>query len=410
MHTAPATRRRRATLPSAPAFILAAVIVGLGLFASVTPSPLYPTYRELWNLSPLTLTLVYASYAIGVLVALLVAGTASDRLGRRPVLLVAITGLAVATVLSAIAPSVGWLFLARAVQGVATGLALSAAGAALLELHPRRDPSAAGLANSVASTAGIALGALVASLLVESQRAPLVLPYLAQLALLVVVAAGVVAMPETVAPRSGPRWRIQRPTVPAAVRRPFAIAALAVTASWSLGGLFLSLGPALGARLFETTDVVVSTAAIVAQASAATLSQLLFRRLAPRRATAIGSAALAVGVALIVFAAAIGSGAMFLIGAAASGVGFGMGFLGGLRLLSGAIPAAHRAGVMAAFYLVAYLALSVPAVLAGLLVAPLGLELTFEALGTAIAVVAVVTAVVAVRRRPTAPAPAPAPA
>src|SRR4026208_1205295 len=71
----------------------AALVVGLGLFASVTPSPLYRSYSVLWHFSPLTLTLIYATYAFGVLASLLLAGGVSDEVGRRPVLLVALATL-----------------------------------------------------------------------------------------------------------------------------------------------------------------------------------------------------------------------------------------------------------------------------------------------------------------------------
>ena len=137
---APVPPRRR-TLPPRLAFTLAAAIVGLGLLASVTPSPLYQAYSAEWHLPPLTLTLVYATYAIGVLVTLLVAGSVSDDVGRRPVLLVALAALMVSTIVFVVASSVAWLFVARGLQGLATGAAISAASAALLDLHPRRDPA-----------------------------------------------------------------------------------------------------------------------------------------------------------------------------------------------------------------------------------------------------------------------------
>ena len=82
------------------------------------------------------------------------------------------------------------------------------------------------------------------------------------------------------------------------------------------------------------------------------------------------------------------------------GAGFGVAFLGGLRTLSAAIPPEHRGAVMSAFYIVAYLSISVPAILAGVLVTPLGLEPTFEIFGSAIAAVALVVAAEAWRSRP----------
>src|SRR5882757_4537154 len=134
-----ATTRSNALLPPARrtlsprlAYALAGAIIGLALFASGTPSPLYGTYRELWGFSPLVLTLVYGTYAFGVLASLILAGRLSDEVGRRPVLLVALGGLMVTSVVFMLADSVVWLFVARGLQGVATGLALGAASAAML--------------------------------------------------------------------------------------------------------------------------------------------------------------------------------------------------------------------------------------------------------------------------------------
>jgi len=103
---------------------------------------------------------------------------------------------------------------------------------------------------------------------------------------------------------------------------------------------------------------------------------------------------------LIALAASEQAAAPLLIGSAVGGAGFGVAFLGGLRNLSAAIPADHRAGVMSAFFLVAYAALSIPAVLAGLAVTPLGLETTFEIFGAVVAALALLVAFQAWRTRP----------
>ena len=99
---------------------LVAGVIALSLIASGTPSPLYESYRELWGFSPVVLTLIYATYAFGVLAALLLAGSVSDRVGRRPVLLVALAVLMGTTIIFMSAGSVAWLFVARGIQGVAT--------------------------------------------------------------------------------------------------------------------------------------------------------------------------------------------------------------------------------------------------------------------------------------------------
>src|SRR5215218_11033790 len=118
----PAPDAVRRTLSPPVAYALVTTVVGLALFASITPSPLYGTYRELWGFSPLVLTLVYGTYAFGVLASLILAGRLSDEVGRRPVLLVALGGLMVTSVVFMLADSVVWLFVARGLQGIATGL------------------------------------------------------------------------------------------------------------------------------------------------------------------------------------------------------------------------------------------------------------------------------------------------
>jgi MFS family permease len=394
---APTSRR---TLSPPLAYGLVASVVGLALFASITPSPLYGTYRELWGFSPLVLTLVYATYAFGVLTTLILAGRLSDEVGRRPVLVVSLGTLMFTTVVFMAAGSVEWLFVARALQGLATGLALGAASAAMLDLHPRRDPAAVGLANGVLSAGGLGLGMLASSALVELLPAPRVLPYVLLLVLFAIAFAGALLLPEPVAERTRPRLTPQRPSVPPPARRAFLLAALAVISSWSIGGVFFSLGPQLSAELFGSTDHLVAGIGVFVLAGAGSLAQLAFGRSVPWVGAAGGSVALALGMALLVVAVAAGSPALYVAGSLIGGAGFGVAFLGALRALSAVIPPDHRAAVMSAFYVVAYGALSLPAILAGLLVTPLGLDATFEWFGGAVAVLALVVAFEAWRTRP----------
>ena len=398
----PAPRPVRRTLSPPLAYGLVTAVIGLALFASITPSPLYGTYRELWGFSPLVLTLVYGVYAFGVLTTLILAGRVSDDVGRRPVLLVSLGTLMVTTLVFMAADSVAWLFVARALQGLATGLALGAASAAMLDLHPRRDPAGVGLANGVVSAGGLGAGMLASSAIVEVLPAPRVLPYVLLLVLFAVAFAGALLMPEPVRDRARPRLTPQWPSVPPPVRRAFLLAALAVISSWSIGGLFFSLGPALSAGLFGSTDHLVAGVGVFVLAGAATLAQLAFGRFAPWAGAVGGSIALAVGMLVIVLAVSVGSGALYLVGSAIGGAGFGVAFLGALRALSAVIPPEHRGAVMSAFYVVAYGALSLPAILAGLLVTPLGLRPTFEVFGSAVAALALVVAFEAWRTRPQA--------
>lgn len=396
------------TLSQPLAYALSAAIIGAALFASATPSPLYQTYARLWGFSSALLTLVYATYAVGVLAALLLAGRASDVAGRRPVLAIALSALLAATVLYMVAESVAWLFAARAVQGLATGLALGTASAALLDFHPRQDPEGVGLTNGVVSAAGLGLGALASSAVVQLLPAPRVLPYVVVFILFAVALVGVILMPEPVASRSRLRLAPERPHVPSSVRQPFVLAALAVISAYSIGGLFFALGPELSARVFESGNHLVTGISLFLLAGVGAVAQLIYGRRAAWLGAAAGSVALALGVALIALSAAEDSAAALIVGSVVGGAGFGLALLGSLRALSAQIPPAHRAGVMSAFFLAAYAAISIPAVLAGLMAGPLGLQPTFEILGCMVAALALVVAARAWRTRPVTCAATPA--
>jgi MFS family permease len=390
----------RTTLSPRIAYPIAAALIGLALYASGTPSPIYGVYAQVWGLSPAVLTLVYAVYAFGVLTTLVLAGRISDDVGRRPVLLTAIGTIALMTIPFMLARSVAWLLVARAIQGLATGAVMSTASAAMLDLHPRRDPAGVGRANGIVSNVGIGLGVLVSSALVQLAPAPRVLPYAAMLLLVILGWLGVFFMPEPVKDRKRLRLTVERPSVPPVVRRQFLLAALAAIASWSIGGLFLSLGPDLTSAILQNNNVLLSGLPIIVLAGVGALSQVFFGHIAAWKAASRGSIALALGVVSIVGAAAAGSSVLLFAGSAVAGLGFGLAFTGGLRALTAVIPGEHRAAVMAAFYAVAYTAISVPAVAAGFLTEPLGLNTTFEVFGSIVAAVALVVAVEAWRQRP----------
>ncbi|WP_195909081.1 MFS transporter [Microlunatus sp. Gsoil 973] len=122
------------------AFIVVATVLAAFLAGASAPSPLYGVYARTWGFSPVTVTAVFAIYAIALLGTLLVSGTLSDALGRRPVILMALGLQSLAMALFLLASGVAWLYLARITQGVATGLVTAAVSAALLDLQPADRP------------------------------------------------------------------------------------------------------------------------------------------------------------------------------------------------------------------------------------------------------------------------------
>lgn len=401
------SERSARRLGRAGAFRVVALVQGVAMLASGLPSPLYGIYQDEWGFSTLLLTLVFAVYCLGVLTSLLLAGRLSDEIGRRPVLIVAVAGLVASTLLFLAAQSVGWLLLARTLQGLATGAALAAAGAALLDFHADGDAEHAGFVNGIVSGFGMASGVLLAAVLSQYAPEPLLLPFAILLALLTVVLLLVLALPEPVVRVPHPRLRPARPRVPREMRAAFLLASLGVIASWSVMGVVLALGPKLSAELLETDNHLASGVMVVVMVLAGTLASLPARRVEVRRATAGGSLVLGVGMLLEAASLSTGSAALFVGGGALVGVGFGFAFLGALRSLTHAVPERHRAEVMAAFYLVAYGANALPALAAGMAIADLHLYPTFRLFAVAVALVALGAAVVA---RVTRPAPYPEPA
>jgi MFS family permease len=392
----------RRTLSASAAYVVAAFTVGLTQFASVVPSPLYHSYAALWGFSATTLTLIYATYAAGILAVLLLAGRVSDEVGRRPVLLTALGTLAVAAVVFYFADGPAWLFAGRLLQGFGVGAGLGTASAAVLDFNPRPDASSVGIVTAVSASLGIAVGLLMSAVAVQFGPAPLELPYVVLLALIAIATVGVWFMPEPVETRKRFHLTVAWPHVPTSVRRPFALASLAAVAAWSVGGLYFSLGPGLGAHVFGTTNVLVALSGIIVLSFVAPVAQVVFGRIPAWLSMTAGSVALAVATLSVVLATTERWSALYVAGSALGGAAWGLTFLGGLRSLAAVIPPEHRAGIYSAYYIVSYGALSVPAVLAGIAVDHFGLIPTFQVFGGAVASIAVVVAFVAWRTRPVA--------
>lgn len=395
--TAVAAAPRR--LAGTPAFAVVAAIIGLALAASAAPSPLYGVYQHDWQFSTITLTLVYAVYCIGVLGALLAAGSVSDDVGRRPVIVTALSGLVVSTIVFALAESVAWLFVARALQGISTGIALGSAGAALIDLHPAADPRRVGLVNGTVSGAGMGFGSIVSAALVQYGPAPKVIPFVLLGVLFAIALVGTLMLPEPIRDRSRPTLALQVPRIPPQIRSAFTLSALAVLASWSIGGIYLSLGPRLASEMLHTQNHLAGGIAIMALTIPGVVTQLLWHGVDPHRLASVGAAVLGAGMALIVVSLSTGSAVFFVLASAVTGAGWGVAFLGALRSLTAVIPPQHRAEVMSAFYVVAYASLAVPAIVAGFVVTHISLDDTFRIFGSLVVVLAAIVSVMAARVR-----------
>ena len=398
------TDRHRARLPGTPALVLLASLVVSLLAASGAPTPLYDVYQQRWGFSPVTTTVVFGVYALAVLASLLTLGRLSDYVGRRPVLLAALAVQAASLAMFATADGVGGLMLARVIQGLATGAAIGAIGAAMLDIDRERGA----LANALSPGLGTGSGALLSALLVRYLPAPTHLVYLVLIAVIAAQAVGVALLRETVtASRVPASALVPDVRLPRSVRGPVLAVTPVLFAVWALAGLYGALGPALVAALTGSSSVVLGGLSLTVLTATAASSVYLLRNVPARTVMVTGIAALVAGVAITLVALGTGSAALFFVGTAVSGVGFGSGFQGGIRTVVPAAAPHERAGVLSLLFTVSYLGMGVPAVAAGFL-AVHGAGLTGAARDYGVAVIvlaALALAALSCTRRPQAGPP-----
>ena len=388
-------------LSPAVAFYLQASITVSFLAGSSAPTPLYPLYQAQWGFSPITVTVVFGIYALALLSALLVAGRLSDHVGRRPVLVVAAVVQVAAMLAFATADGLSGLLIARVIQGLSTGAALAAVGAGMLDL----DKTRGAVANAVAPPLGTAIGGIIAGLMVHYLPAPTHLIYLVLGVIFIVQAIGIVLMPESISPQSGaiaslkPQFRL-----PVATREPMLLAVPVLVAASALTGFYASLVPALIHGILGLDSSLLGGGALFVLAGSGAIAVLLLQHQEPRTMMWFGASALLAGVAVALTALSYHSAIAFFLGTAVAGLGFGAGFQGAIRTVVPFAAPHERAGVLSVIFVVSYLAMGVPAVIAGYLVAQQGNILaTARGFGVVVMILAAVAVLGAATKRPPRP-------
>ncbi|MEV5533955.1 MFS transporter [Streptomyces prunicolor] len=350
--------------PKVAFYVLASIVVSF-LAASSAPTPLYATYQAEWGFTPITTTIVFGVYAIAVLAGLLVLGKLSDHVGRRPVLITAIAAQAAAMLVFSTASGVDTLLIARVIQGLSTGAALGAVGAAMVDINRPRGT----VANAFTPGLGTALGSLVSGFVVQYLPAPTHLIYLGLLAVFAAQAIALTLIDETVSRRPGAlATLVPDIRLPRSVRAAVTAAAPVLFAVWALAGFYGSLGPALVRTLVGSRSAVYGGLGLFVLAGIASLSALALHKTRATTVMYTGIAALVAGVAITLLSIRLEWPTLFFIGTAVAGVGFGSGFQGGIRTVMPQAKSHESAGVLSLLFVVSYLGLGVPSVGAGLLV------------------------------------------
>jgi predicted MFS family arabinose efflux permease len=351
------------TLSKNHAFWLVAYTLFILLVGATIPTPLYPIYQDRFGFSVGVLTVVFALYMVTALFSLIFVGPLSDRVGRRRVLLPALGLAAMGSVVFLLAQDVGWLLVARGLQGLGVGAALGTAVATLTEFEPTGDHGRAARVGATAAVVGLATGPVASGAFAEYAPWPTVLVFVVHLGLLLPSFLGIWAMPETVkeAALGVASPPLKHLSVPQGIRRPFALAAVVAFGAFSVVALYMSLGPSVAEALLLVDSRMAAGVVVFALMGTSAVGQLGFRGWPIRRALVVGPVLLAAGLSLIVIALFLESVLLFVVGTLVSGLGHGLAFLGSQQLVDWVAPERSRGAIFSAFYVFIYLGAVLPA-------------------------------------------------
>lgn len=373
--------RRRSFAFAALAYAFAAVMVGTTL-----PTPLYALYAEQMHFSVVTTTVIFAVYALGVLGALVLFGRWSDAVGRRPVLLAGLVFSIASAVVFLTADSVALLLVGRLLSGLSAGLFTGTATAAVVEALPETQRERASMVATIANIGGLGIGPVLAGVLAQYVPHPLTLPFAVHIGLAALAVVAVLIAPETSA-RTG-RIGLQRLAVPAEVRAVFITAATAAFAGFAVTGLFAAIAPSFVADVVGIANHAVAGAIAGSIFLASAVAQLAGRRIVPATAVAAGCAILVAGMVILAVALTFSSLAGIIVAALVAGTGQGISFSRGLAAVVEQVPAAQRGEISSTYFVVAYVAISVPVVGVGLAAQAWGLRTAGVSFAAAVAVLA----------------------
>lgn len=385
------------------AFPLVIAAFAFTMLGTTLPTPLYPAYEVRFGIGSLTVTIVFALYAVGVLVALVGFGSASDRIGRRPSLGV---GLSAAALSSAIFIVVGhlhshdvgltMLLVARFLSGLSAGVFTGTATATLSDLAGDDHKTRASLAAALANILGLGLGPLVAGALAKYVAGPITVPYAVHLVLIACGAAVVVLMPETVTNDGPRRLRFQALGVPNQLRATFVQAGTAGFAGFAVLGFFTAVCAATLALLGHHNPLLTGVV-VFAVFAASAVGQTLSLRVDTRGALLSGTSVLILGSGLLGTAIGTKSLALLVAGGAVAGLGQGLSFRAALGAVTSATPPQERGKVASSFFAVCYVGISLPVVAIGAASDAFGLVRTGEVFGAIIAAVSLMALVALAR-------------
>lgn len=370
--------------------VYAFMIVMMG---TTLPTPLYPLYSNVFQLSPLMITVIYAVYAVGVIGGLLVFGQLSDRIGRRYVLIPGVILSIISAIVFLFASNVGLLLLGRVVSGLSAGLFTSTATTTIVNLAPDDKKNQASTIASSVNMLGLGFGPLLCGVLAQYLPYALHLVFIIDIVLLIPAFIGIWLMPEPIKDKQSFRIKVQKLSVPSNIRGTFIYAVIPVFVGFSMLGLFTAISPNFLGEILNIQNKAIIGLTVFLVFCASTVGQLLFKQKSDYSVLMLGSATLILGVILVGISLLLSSYVLLLIGAIVSGLGQAFSFRAGLSTVNSVSPQDKQAEITSTFFTIAYIAISIPVVGVGLLQLGLSIQgagLTFSIIVVLLAIISLV--------------------
>jgi MFS family permease len=349
-----------------PAVALSGTTFAITMLGTTLPTPLYPLYAQKFSFGELVSTVIFATYAVGVVAGLLLFGHWSDQLGRKPLLAagLVLSALSACSFLvgSADGSSLSWLFLGRVVSGLSAGIFTGTATATIVDHAPPSGRARASLVAAAVNMGGLGAGPVIAGVLAQYASSPLRLCFVVDLALIAVGLGSLFATREPVERKPELRLRPRALHVPSDIRGVFTRASIAGFAGFAVLGLFTAVSPAFLATVLHKTNHALVGVMVVILFAASITGQTLSSRIGLARALQYGCAALVLGMVVIAVSLPAASLALLVVGAVIAGLGQGLSFRAALGSVADATPDAQRGEVTSTFFVALYIGISLPVI------------------------------------------------
>lgn len=371
---------------------LSAFVVAASLFlvtAAVNLEvPLYRTYAEAAGYGNGLTAVVFAAYVAGLLPVLIGFGGISERVGRKPIILLGLLFALLATTLVIIRPTIQTLLITRIFQGVGVGLSMGAGTAYLAELLGTQGPARAASYVALTTSLGFGSGALLTSAALLYENALVPVSYWTILLLTLGCLLLAFGLPK------------QKVLGGALLRLPYFPAGtvavgVAIALAWAVTGLVITVVPAQLAQ--HQLSLWTGPALFLVNGTGA-LVQPLARRLSARRSQQVGFVLIPLGYTSLVAGAWLGALGLVLAGSAIAGAAcYGFTYLGGLAEVTKA-GSAQRARAVSGYFLCAYLGFGLPSILIGFIADRVGATNALLGFGMVIVATSWLLAVTSSRR------------